>query len=125
RPLPRRRAGPGRAAADLRHPGRGGRAGARPGLRRRMTEPLPDLLIAPVVRAALAEDLGRAGDVTAQACIPGEARLRAVFASRQPGVVAGLACARLALAELDPQARFEPLLADGDRVEAGDRLARV
>ena len=36
-----------------------------------MTEPLPDLLIAPIVRAALAEDLGRAGDVTSQACVPG------------------------------------------------------
>lgn len=90
-----------------------------------MTEPLPDLLIAPLVRAALAEDLGRAGDVTAQACIPAEARLSAVFATRKAGVVAGLACARLAIAELDPEARFEPLLADGSQVEAGDRLARV
>lgn len=90
-----------------------------------MIEPIPDLLIAPIVRAALAEDLGRAGDVTAQACIPAEARLSAVFATRKPGVVAGLACARLALAELDPQARFEPLLADGAQVEAGAQLARV
>jgi nicotinate-nucleotide pyrophosphorylase (carboxylating) len=90
-----------------------------------MIEPLPDLLIAPTVRAALAEDLGRAGDVTAQACIPADARLTAVFATRKPGVIAGLACARLALAELDPTARFEPLVADGAHVEAGDRLARV
>jgi len=90
-----------------------------------MIEPLPDLLIAPIVRAALAEDLGRAGDVTAQACIPAEARLSAVFATRKPGVVAGLACARLALAELDPAARFEPLVADGAQVQAGDQLARV
>ena len=88
-----------------------------------MIEPLPDLLIAPIVRAALAEDLGRAGDVTAQACITAEARLSAVFATRKPGVIAGLACARLALAELDPAARFEPLVADGARVAAGDRLA--
>ena len=56
-----------------------------------MTEPLPDLLIAPVVRAALAEDLGRAGDLTSQACIAEGARLTAVFAARQPGVLAGLA----------------------------------
>ncbi|CAN7602253.1 carboxylating nicotinate-nucleotide diphosphorylase [Phenylobacterium sp. LjRoot225] len=90
-----------------------------------MIEPLPDLLIAPIVRAALAEDLGRAGDVTAQACIPAEARLSAVFATRKPGVVSGLACARLALAELDPAARFEPLVADGAHVAAGDRLAQV
>ncbi|WP_334164937.1 carboxylating nicotinate-nucleotide diphosphorylase [Phenylobacterium sp.] len=90
-----------------------------------MIEPLPDLLIAPIVRAALSEDLGRAGDITAQACIPADARLTAVFAARKPGVVAGLACARLALAELDPDARFEPLVADGDGVAAGAALARV
>jgi nicotinate-nucleotide pyrophosphorylase (carboxylating) len=90
-----------------------------------MIEPLPDLLVAPVVRAALAEDLGRAGDVTAQACIAPDARLSAVFAARKPGVAAGLACARLAIAELDPDARFEPLAADGAALEAGDRLARV
>ena len=90
-----------------------------------MIEPLPDLLIAPIVRAALAEDLGRAGDVTAQACIPAEARLSAVFASRKAGVISGLACARLALAELDPEGRFEPLLQDGDHVEPGAQLVHV
>jgi len=90
-----------------------------------MTEPLPDLLIAPVVKAALAEDLGRAGDVTAQACIPEAARLSAVFATRKAGVVAGLACARIAIAELDPDARFEAVVADGDRLQPGTALARV
>jgi nicotinate-nucleotide pyrophosphorylase (carboxylating) len=90
-----------------------------------MIEPIPDLLIAPIVRAALAEDLGRAGDVTAQACIPAEAALGAVFATRRAGVVAGLACARLAVLELDPRADFVALAADGDRVEPGAQLARV
>ena len=46
-----------------------------------MTRTLPDLLIAPVVKMALAEDLGRAGDVTAAACIPRGSRLTAVFAA--------------------------------------------
>jgi nicotinate-nucleotide pyrophosphorylase (carboxylating) len=90
-----------------------------------MIEPLPDLLIAPVVKAALAEDLGRAGDVTAQACIPAEARLSAVFATRKAGVVAGLACARIAIAELDPEARFETVAADGEPVQPGTALAHV
>jgi len=90
-----------------------------------MIEPLPDLLIQPIVRAALAEDLGRAGDVTAQACVPADARLSAAFASRKAGVVSGLDCARLALAELDPMATFEPLAFDGETVQAGARLARV
>jgi nicotinate-nucleotide pyrophosphorylase (carboxylating) len=90
-----------------------------------MIEPLPDLLVAPVVRMALAEDLGRAGDVTAQACIPADARLSVVFAARKPGVISGLACARLTLAELDPAASFEQLVQDGDLVEAGAPLARA
>ncbi|THD50802.1 carboxylating nicotinate-nucleotide diphosphorylase [Phenylobacterium sp.] len=90
-----------------------------------MIEPLPDLLTAPVVQAALAEDLGRAGDVTSQACVPAGARLRAVFASRQSGVVAGLACARLALAALDPSADFKAVVEDGARVGPGDKLAWV
>jgi len=90
-----------------------------------MIEPLPDLLIAPIIRAALAEDLGRAGDVTSLACVPAEARLRAVFASRKPGVLAGLACARLAVAELDPEAQFKADAADGDRIGAGAKLAFV
>ncbi|WP_309607247.1 carboxylating nicotinate-nucleotide diphosphorylase [Phenylobacterium sp.] len=90
-----------------------------------MTEPLPDLLIAPLVRAALAEDLGRAGDVTSLACVPADARLSAVFATRKPGVVSGLACARLALLELDPAADFRGVAEDGARVGAGERLAWV
>jgi nicotinate-nucleotide pyrophosphorylase (carboxylating) len=82
-------------------------------------------LVEPVIRAALAEDLGRAGDVTAQACGPADARLRAVFASRKPGVVSGLACARLAVLELDPTADFEVVQQDGAQVAAGAKLATV
>ena len=90
-----------------------------------MTEPLPDLLIGAIVRAALAEDLGRAGDVTSQACVPAEARLRAVFVARKAGVIAGLACARLAIGELDPGADFKAIVEDGARVSAGQQLAWV
>ena len=86
---------------------------------------LPDLLIEPVVRLGLAEDLGRAGDVTARACVPEDARLAAVFAARKPGVVAGLDAARLAFALLDPDCRFEAVAADGDAVQPGAVLARV
>ena len=90
-----------------------------------MIAPLPDLLVEPIVRAALAEDLGRAGDITSLACIAPEARLDASFGVRQSGTLAGLACARLAIAALDPTARFEARLADGDRVEAGAVAAVV
>jgi nicotinate-nucleotide pyrophosphorylase (carboxylating) len=86
---------------------------------------LPDLLIEPIVRAALAEDLGRAGDVTVQACIDADARMTAAFVARKPGVIAGLACVRLAIAALDPTATFKAIVEDGDEVPAGAVLARV
>ncbi len=90
-----------------------------------MTEPLPDLLIGPIVQAALAEDLGRAGDVTSQACVAADTRLRAVFVARKAGVIAGLACARLAISALDPSADFKAVAEDGTRVGAGEKLAWV
>lgn len=86
---------------------------------------LPDLLIDPVVRAALAEDLGRAGDLTAAACVPEDARFAAVIAARKPGVAAGLACARLAVHALDPQARVQTRLSDGDAFDAGTTLVEI
>ena len=90
-----------------------------------MITPLPDLLIAPIIRAALAEDLGRAGDLTSQACVPAEARLSVIWAARRPGVLAGLDCARLALAELAPEAGFIALADDGDTLSPGQVLARA
>jgi nicotinate-nucleotide pyrophosphorylase (carboxylating) len=86
---------------------------------------LPDLMIEPIVLAALAEDLGRAGDITSQACIPADARLKAAFVARKTGVVAGLACARLAMAALDRQATFDVRVQDGDAVKPGTVLATV
>ena len=86
---------------------------------------LPDLMIEPIVRAALAEDLGRAGDITGEACIPADARMAAVFVARRDGVVAGLACARLALHAHDPAATFEVVAADGAAVGPGAVLARI
>lgn len=86
---------------------------------------LPDILIAPVVRLALAEDLGRAGDVTAMACIPEDARMTAAFVSRKSGVLAGVDAVRLAVLALDPQARIDVGLNDGDALTPGAVLAVV
>lgn len=86
---------------------------------------LPDALILPVIRAALAEDLGRAGDVTAAACVPEGARMRARFAARKAGVLAGIDCVRLTVLELDPNASIDLRLKDGDAFEAGAVLAEV
>ena len=86
---------------------------------------LPAILIEPVIRAALAEDLGRAGDVTAAACIPAGTRWTAVFAARPAGTIAGLDCARLAMTTLDPEARFTSRVHDGETVAPGTVLAEV
>ena len=90
-----------------------------------VTRSLPDLLIEPVVRMALAEDLGRAGDMTAMACIPEGARMKAAFAARKPGVLAGIDCVRLAVLAMDPKAFVDVRLHDGDAFDAGAVLAVV
>jgi nicotinate-nucleotide pyrophosphorylase (carboxylating) len=86
---------------------------------------LPRLIVEDAVRAALLEDLGRAGDITSLATIPATATARAVIAARKPGVVAGLACAAAAFRLLDDRIRFTAGAADGDRVLPGAVLARL
>ena len=86
---------------------------------------LPDVMIEPIVRAALLEDLGRAGDVTAEACIPADARLRARFGARKPGVLAGLACVGVAVRAMDPAARVDLLKQDGDVLSPDDVVAEI
>jgi nicotinate-nucleotide pyrophosphorylase (carboxylating) len=90
-----------------------------------MMRTLPDLMIEPVVRMALAEDLGRAGDMTAQACIPEGARMKAAFVARKPGVLAGIDAVRLTVLALDPKATVDVRLSDGAAFEAGAVLAVV
>jgi nicotinate-nucleotide pyrophosphorylase (carboxylating) len=90
-----------------------------------MIRQLPELLIEPVVLMALTEDLGRAGDVTAQACIPEGARMKASFVARKPGVLAGIDCVRLSVLAMDPEASIELKLRDGEAFEAGAVLAEV
>lgn len=86
--------------------------------------PLPRIILEPLVRRALAEDLGRAGDVTAALLQPGE-RLKARFVAREAGVIAGMECAALACALVDPAIRFEALAGDGAPARAGAAIATV
>ena len=74
---------------------------------------LNPLLVEDAVRAALLEDLGRAGDITTNATIPAMKQARAVIAARQPGIVAGLDLAKAAFRLLDPALSFETRIADG------------
>ena len=87
--------------------------------------PLIPLQYEPIVRAALIEDVG-AGDITTESCIPEDARSVAVLLAKSPGVIAGLDLARCAFQILDPDALWEPMVADG-AVVSGNRetLARI
>lgn len=87
--------------------------------------PLPDLVIEPIVRLALAEDLGRAGDITTDAVIPEGVRMAATINARAPGVAAGYDPARLALRLIDPAAKWMTLRTEGQPFEAGAALARI
>ncbi|WP_089173450.1 carboxylating nicotinate-nucleotide diphosphorylase [Bosea sp. AS-1] len=87
--------------------------------------PLPAIMLEPLVRAALLEDLGRAGDLTTDAIVPNEQRTTTVLAARQPGVIAGLDLAALAFRLLDPGVTISVQRADGSAVVAGDVVATV
>ncbi len=87
--------------------------------------PLPLLMIEAPVRAALLEDLGRAGDITTNAIVPSDARAETALVARQPGVVAGLDIAALAFRLIDPTIEIRIARPDGSRVQPGDRIAVV
>jgi len=90
-----------------------------------MDAALHPLALEPLLRAAFAEDLGAAGDLTTQAIVPDDAVAVASIALRHDGVIAGLAVAEAAFRLFDPAVSFRALVRDGDRVTAGTSLARV
>jgi len=87
--------------------------------------PLPMLMVEPVVRAALLEDLGRAGDLTTDAIVPASLTAETALVARQPGVVAGLDIAALAFRLVDPAIAVLIDRPDGSRVQPGDRIAML
>lgn len=91
-----------------------------------MTIPsLPLLMIEPVVRAALLEDLGRAGDLTTDSIVPETAKAKTALVARQPGVVAGLAAAATAFRLVDPEIEVAVERPDGTPLAPGDRIATI
>ena len=87
--------------------------------------PLPPLLYEERVRRALAEDLGRAGDITTDATVPADRAGEAAIVARAPGCVAGLEVALSVFRVLDPAATAEVLQPDGSSVGGAEVLARV
>lgn len=86
---------------------------------------LPRIMIEPLVRAALLEDLGRAGDLTTDAIVPAGHRTTALIAARQQGTVAGLDLARLAFELIDPAIEMHVRHGDGAIVAPGDVIATL
>ena len=86
---------------------------------------LDRLIAEPLVRAALHEDIGRGGDLTTDAIVPGNARASARIVARKGGVVAGLETAFLAFRLLDDAIECAPAAADGDAVGAGEAVADI
>ena len=91
----------------------------------RLPPALSPLLVEDAVRAALLEDLGRAGDVTSDATIPPDVEATAILASREDGVLAGLPLAAAAFRTIDPALEWGTAFADGESVAAGEEVARI
>ncbi len=86
---------------------------------------LAEVLLKPLVEAALTEDLGRRGDVTSQATIPADMQAQLQIKARQAGVICGMDLARLSFALIDEQIEFIAKVNDCATVEAGTILATV
>jgi len=87
--------------------------------------PLPDLLLDPLVRAALLEDLGAGGDVTTRLTIPAEATCRARLRAREAGVLSGMQVAALAFRLVDPALRIRTLKGDGAAIAPGETAMEI
>ncbi|MFZ0570486.1 MAG: carboxylating nicotinate-nucleotide diphosphorylase [Rhodomicrobium sp.] len=85
----------------------------------------PQHLVAGVVRAALEEDLGLAGDITTNALIPADAVSEAILALREDGRIAGLPLAIAAFRALDPQMAIETHIHEGALAGAGTAIVRL
>jgi nicotinate-nucleotide pyrophosphorylase (carboxylating) len=86
---------------------------------------LPDIMIEPCVRAALLEDLGRAGDITTDAVIAPETVASVALVARESGVLAGLDFVRIAFRLIDPDIVMHVHVGDGQAVRPGALIANI
>jgi len=87
--------------------------------------PLPALIVESAVRAALAEDLGDAGDITSQSTVPAGRRSRVVLRAREHGCIAGLDAARSSFRQMDANLQIAVQTPDGSVVAPGDVIAAI
>ena len=86
---------------------------------------LPDLILEPLVKSALMEDLGTYGDITTRAVIPADVTYTARLNARAEGVASGLQIAAIAFRLVDPSLQIRPRKRDGDRIAKGDTLMEI
>ncbi len=90
-----------------------------------MTSALPDLILEPMIRNALAEDLGTYGDVTTRTVVPHDTSYNACINARESGVVSGMQIAQIAFRLVDPNLKVVTLLPDGGPCQPGDVLMTI
>lgn len=91
----------------------------------RRLNPPARLVVEPVVRAALLEDLAHGSDLTTAAILPERVEGTARFVARAGGIVAGLDAALLAFTLLDESIETTAVVADGDAVARNGTIAEV
>jgi len=90
-----------------------------------LPSPLSPLVIEPLVQMALAEDLGRGGDITTNSTVPAETRARVVIAARESGRIAGMDLAEAAFRIIDKDLRITRLKPEGSDVAKGDAVLEI
>lgn len=86
---------------------------------------LPDLVLEPMIRRALMEDLGAYGDITTRAVVPADTTYTARINAREDAVVSGMQIARLAFHLVDPALGLRILVDDGQPCKKGDVLMEI
>lgn len=86
---------------------------------------VPDLILEPMIKNALMEDLGSYGDVTTRAVIPPDTTYTARLNARADAVVSGMQVARIAFHMVDASLEVETHVADGQPCQTGQTLMTI
>jgi nicotinate-nucleotide pyrophosphorylase (carboxylating) len=89
------------------------------------TRPPHALLVEPIVRHALEEDFGRAGDITSDLTVAPETMSKVRLVARKAGTISGLVAAEIAFRLCEPRLAFDASAPDGSTVAAGTVLAVI
>lgn len=77
-----------------------------------------------LIEMALAEDIG-SGDLTSQAIIDKDQKIKAEIIVKENGIIAGLPLAEIVFHVLDKSIKFKSLVKDGQNVKKGTKVADI